>query len=235
MLNSLNQAIYSSLNELSLLAPELSRVMRFLSNESFLKGGLIMGLFWGLWFSTAEEEKLRTNRETIIAIFFGAFLSMFLARVMAVACPFVVRPINDPNFIYSIPFRPPETWSVGWSSFPSDHAALFSALAAGLWFISRPVAALTMMYVIVVVFIPRVYLGYHYPIDIIAGMIIGIAAAVAANIFKIKQTFAKPFVGLSEKYPGLFYFMFFIFSFQVCTLFDSIRRFGSAFIKYMHL
>jgi len=62
-------------------------------------------------------------------------------------------------------------------SFPSDHAVMAGAVAAGLWLVSRrlgftaTVAALLMAFA-------RVYVGVHYPRDVLAGLALGAAVAL---------------------------------------------------------
>jgi undecaprenyl-diphosphatase len=60
-----------------------------------------------------------------------------------------------------------------WNSFPSDHAMLFFALGAGLWSINRTVGLIACIWTIVVIDFPRMYLGIHYPSDVIFGALFG--------------------------------------------------------------
>jgi hypothetical protein len=57
----------------------------------------------------------------------------------------------------------------GWSSFPSDHACLFFALATGLCLISPVIGGLALLHASLIVSLPRIYLGLHYPTDVLAG------------------------------------------------------------------
>src|SRR3546814_12277769 len=61
----------------------------------------------------------------------------------------------------------------GWSSFPSDYAVLFSGLAVAVWIQSWRGGLLCAIWDLVVVCLPRVFLGYPYPTDIAAGLVIG--------------------------------------------------------------
>lgn len=56
-------------------------------------------------------------------------------------------------------------------SFPSDHATIAAALAAGLWLANRKVGAIAAVLALVEGF-SRVYLGLHYPHDIAAGILL---------------------------------------------------------------
>ena len=63
------------------------------------------------------------------------------------------------------------------SSFPSSHTAVTLAVALALApFLARPLAAAGIGYAVLVGW-SRVYLGVHYPLDIVAGAGIGMAAA----------------------------------------------------------
>lgn len=63
------------------------------------------------------------------------------------------------------------------SSFPSAHAAWFFALAMTVWYTNRKWG--TWYFILATLMgIARVYAGVHWPYDIIAGAIIGIASGV---------------------------------------------------------
>jgi undecaprenyl-diphosphatase len=226
-MNPINDAIFYCMTELGKRSWFFDKSMAFLLDADLFKGGLIMALYWWIWFARGEEAYVRKRRETVMAIFAGAFLALVLAMFFAVILHFQLRPIHDPAFLYKLPHgvhKGLETWS----AFPSDHASLFTALAAGLWFISRRLALLTMLYVIVVIFLPRIYLGLHYPEDLAGGMVLAVVCVALTNIPVIKRTFAQPILALSERYPGLFYSLFFLLSFQIATLFHSFRELGRA-------
>jgi undecaprenyl-diphosphatase len=59
-------------------------------------------------------------------------------------------------------------------SFPSDHATGGFALAFGIWLYDRTIGTVLLVIAAVVSF-SRVYVGTHYPGDVVAGALIGIA------------------------------------------------------------
>ncbi len=65
-------------------------------------------------------------------------------------------------------------------SFPSDHATVAGAVAAGLWFADRRVGRVAIGLAVGMAF-ARVYVGAHYPGDVLAGLALGAVVATAVN------------------------------------------------------
>ena len=63
-------------------------------------------------------------------------------------------------------------------SFPSDHATGAFALAFGIWLYDRKIGTVLLGLAALLAF-SRVYVGTHYPGDVVAGALIGIAVAGA--------------------------------------------------------
>jgi membrane-associated phospholipid phosphatase len=57
-------------------------------------------------------------------------------------------------------------------SFPSDHAVMSGAVAAGLWLVSKRLGAVAAVAALVMGF-ARVYIAAHYPHDVLAGLALG--------------------------------------------------------------
>ena len=62
-------------------------------------------------------------------------------------------------------------------SFPSDHSVVAGAVAAGLFLVDRRVGIVTAVLALVMAF-ARVYVGAHYPGDVVAGLAVGAAVAL---------------------------------------------------------
>ncbi len=65
-------------------------------------------------------------------------------------------------------------------SFPSDHATAVGAVAVGLWFVNRRLGTVAVVAAVFMAF-TRVYVGAHYPGDVVAGFALGGAVAYGCH------------------------------------------------------
>jgi undecaprenyl-diphosphatase len=89
--------------------------------------------------------------------------------------------------------------------FPSDHATGAFAMATALWFYDRTIGALALLLAAIVAF-ARVYVGVHYPADVVAGALIGIAVALIFQFTPLRAVIvriATACSGLWERVLGL--------------------------------
>jgi undecaprenyl-diphosphatase len=77
---------------------------------------------------------------------------------------------------------------------------------------------------------PRVYLGYHYPTDILVGMMIGSLCACGFNMAAPRRWLAAPVLRWERSSPHSFHMALFFLTFQFATMFDSLR--DSASLTY---
>ncbi len=77
----------------------------------------------------------------------------------------------------------------GYDSFPSGHATLFFALALGVYRYKKLWGVVLFIFALLIS-LSRVIAGVHYPIDIFAGMLLGVLIGGAALFFD-KQLFHR--------------------------------------------
>jgi undecaprenyl-diphosphatase len=194
------------------------------------KGVLPLAILWAIWFKAGDSQQWR--REMVVAILMSGFIAFLLGRLAALALPFRLRPVYDPNIHLTFPLTN-ETGSFlrMWSSFPSDHAALWMAIAAGIFLVWRWIGVLAILHCIILVCLPRIYLGLHYPTDVIAGAAIGAVSAWIVTRAPLRSRFAPFFVRFMEHWPAVGYMLAFLFFFELATMFDEPRLIASFIVK----
>jgi len=197
-----------------------------------VKGGLFLLLYWYFWFKQGPEQPRR--RETITAIFIGVIFSLIVCRTMADLLPFRDRPMYV-DASYRHPSIQVDPNIENWSAFPSDQAGYFFALATGIFFLSRPLGLILGVYSAGFICLTRIYLGLHYPSDILVGAAIGVSVvAIIAHSPLIRQRLAAPIIRSERLYPGVFYAGFFLVSFEMAELFHHIRGTVHQIFRFMY-
>ena len=229
-MNALDYSIISVFNRFEGQHPLFDHAVVSLSNDGFLRGGIIASLCWWAWFKNGEDkDKNKPVREIIITANVACFVSILFARLVVLALPFRVRPNSDPTNGLHFPAATID-WH-NWSSFPSDHAIMFFTLTTCLFFISRVLGWIALLDTVVLVCLPRICLGIHYPTDILAGAAIGVGIGFLANKKEVKGFVSKGVFQWMEKHPGWFYALFFLFMYQMMSIFWDIRCVISGGIK----
>ncbi|HET7900612.1 MAG TPA: phosphatase PAP2 family protein [Candidatus Nanopelagicales bacterium] len=74
-------------------------------------------------------------------------------------------------------------------SFPSDHACIVGAVAAALFLVDRRLGWIASVLAVLMA-ITRVYVGAHWPLDVVAGLALG-AAVSAAVVLLLRRPVAR--------------------------------------------
>jgi len=229
-MNAFDSSILSCINRFVGQHPAFDKVVVYLGTNCFLRGGIIAALCWWAWFMHGEDrDKSKAARETIISAMLAAFVSILFVRLLDLALPFRTRPVCDPANGWHFPSGATD-WQ-NWSSFPSDHAIMFFALTTCLFFISRALGWIALLETVFLICLPRIYLGIHYPTDILAGAVIGLGIGFLANQKPLKKFAAQGAFRWMEKSPGSFYAAFFLFMYQITVLFWDVRNLAGAALR----
>jgi membrane-associated phospholipid phosphatase len=136
-----------------------------------LLGGIpFAGAVFYFWVQAEREDRQDVLRR-IITILIGSFAAIVLALIAGRMISWL-PPQRQPGLSHLYPaFLIPD---VNINSFPSDSTAVFTAVAMGIPSINRIAGLFLLAAVPLFVSLPRMYVGGHYPTDVLAGLLIGI-------------------------------------------------------------
>jgi undecaprenyl-diphosphatase len=199
----------------------INLLVRDIGDSNLLKGGLFMAFFWWAWFRTKGDTTAR--RRYVVLSIIGALAVVIVARGMQLTLPFHDRPLYAAtNFVMPIGVHP--AGLSHWSSLPSDHAALFFALSLAVWYEARTLGYLAMIWTLVVICLPRIYLGYHYASDMVAGALLGLVMMAAIQRYLRNWNVTERIVQWEVGHRAAFYGLAFFATFETTILFYDIRE-----------
>lgn len=161
----MDAALFTYLNALPLRVPLLGRIAVPVAAYAIVLYSLL--LLW-LW---VRAGAIGEGRRVLLLAAFAAVLSLGVNVVLNVVAPrprpFLVLPAH-------VLVPPPHD-----ASFPSDHAAVTTAIGVTLILGGQAVRGVAAMIGAVLIGIARVMVGVHYPSDIAGGMVVGGGCAAA--------------------------------------------------------
>lgn len=118
----------------------------------------------------------------------SAAMGTLAAAVVGIGCAVVANELLKALFTEARPCRTlPASFTViacpGATdyAFPSNHSAFAGAIAAAVFLLDRRLGAIAAVLALLEGF-SRVYLGVHYPHDVVVGLLVGAAVTVAAAL-----------------------------------------------------
>ncbi|WP_042396013.1 phosphatase PAP2 family protein [Streptacidiphilus carbonis] len=151
---------------------------------SYGLGLFALMMIWCWW------QARRARSATAMAL----ALAVPVAVVLAYVVNDIVKSIFDearPCQVITSPATLQPCPGVGDWAFPSNHSAIAAAAAAAVWLISRRLAAVATLAALVMGF-SRIWVGAHYPHDVLVGFAVG--AVVAVPVMLVARRYAPPLV-----------------------------------------
>ena len=167
----------------------LDWLVKYLANDFLIPAAMAL-IGAGLWFTGKTKDERRRNQwgfiYAIVGLGFSALLVQLINDHYFRARPYVAFPQLLPQ-VHRLFYEPTV------SSFPSFPAAVTFAFAFGIWLENKRIGGL-LFCMAALMSLARVYIGIHYPSDILGGAAIGVTVTF---IFSwILRLILKPIVNL---------------------------------------
>lgn len=166
MLADADKALFFWINALAGRAPIFDAAMVWVASDYFVPVSMGLTLV-ALWFIGRDApQRMRYQIGMFTALTAMALSS--LAVLIINALFFRPRPFDGLDGVNLLFYQPTD------SSFPSNSAAAAFAIASAVWCVNRRIGAALFAAAAVYGF-SRVYVGVHYPADILGGVVIAVA------------------------------------------------------------
>ncbi|WP_160723071.1 undecaprenyl-diphosphatase [Bacillus sp. USDA818B3_A] len=172
----MNYQIFKAINQLAGHHPIMDKVMVFTTQYALIVFAVVLLL---MWFLGKEQYKYSVVYAAITGGI-GLLINFVLGHIYYEPRPFVTHHVH------------PLIQHAKDASFPSDHTTGAFSLALAILLRHRKIGFGMLVFAILTGF-SRIYVGHHYPFDVLGSMIVGIA--VSSLVYKFSSTL-KPITRL---------------------------------------
>ena len=215
---AIDKIITLFLNQFAHFSPYFDHFIYMLAENKLLKGGVVLAVFYLLWFQD------KRYRKQLIITFMASFVAEVATIILSLNLPFRARPYTDTDIVFNEPVKVDHWWNNAISSFPSDHATLFTVLGIGVLLSNRKMGYWMIGYILVFILLPRLYLGLHYFTDLLSGAIVGIITLWISFQLKHVKKVAAFIEQFADQKPQYFYPLLFLICYQLVDLFTESRE-----------
>ncbi|CNE84445.1 undecaprenyl-diphosphate phosphatase [Yersinia mollaretii] len=169
-MEQMNYFFFSMINATPASSPWMISFATFIARDLIMIVPVLLVALW-LWGPKSTMELQRTVvSKAAIALAFSMLSAACIGMLFPHDRPFVV------GFGYNFLSHAPD------SSFPSDHGTAIFTVALAFVFWHKIWSAITMMGVAIAIAWSRVYLGVHWPLDMVGAFILGIIGCLFAQL-----------------------------------------------------
>ncbi|MGH6912364.1 MAG: phosphatase PAP2 family protein [Geminicoccales bacterium] len=197
------------------------------------RGAVIASIVCWAYFS--KYQRIINSSLDWPRIMLGTVLAIAISRLMQNYFPVRLRPRHDPALDFILPANVRIEQLRDWGSFPSDHGVLFGALALAVYFLDRRLGWVAIGWTILVILLPRIYTGAHYPSDVVAGALIGGLIMAGVWLLPSPQSLQRTLLYLEGHHKGVVVAALFLFLYFSSTLFSDVRGLVNLLPEFLDL
>ncbi|HXN17167.1 MAG TPA: phosphatase PAP2 family protein [Candidatus Binatus sp.] len=191
---------------------------QFLTVNALASTWIFAAVFYLYW--RIEDQRTALRRSQLVEIFVCFCLAIVTTLVWR---PWIAWPAPSllPRFRI---LYPDYFWAEGnLNCFPSHSTLIYLIVAVGLWRLNRWLSMLLMFWVLFVISLPRIYVGGHYPIDVLAAILLAAVAVWATRQICATARVSELLTRIIWKKTPLEFFLF-------LWLFELAEGFRSSYV-----
>lgn len=261
MLESIDVWLFTFANGVSGRSFTLDALIALAGVDPVAKAGPVIAAFFYAWWMPDAKDAQRRRRRVLLVTLATLFVIAPAMKALS-ASGYSPRPLVQAEATYGwsregdvaartvIAYRAPLTGDAAvrharlaqgevepndLASFPSDHAALFLALAAGIFLAARGPGLLALGWTICITLGSRVATGMHWPSDMVAGGAIGLAilATALALARLLPRRWFDALLGWSERHPSWTAAFFALVLLEVANAMGLLKRIAELALAYL--
>lgn len=213
-------------------SPSFDWVIRLLVDMDLLRLGPLIGVLVYVW--VAPRGRIEDRPEFVLRSFAGIVLATMASRLLQASLPERPRPRHALETL-AFPSLGHLQALEDWSSFPSDTATFVFAVVAAIAVRSRPLACLAAAWATAFVCFPRLYLGYHYLSDLVAGAVLGVVLMGFTQWLPLSPRITCQVHRLAERHPALGVALLVLVGYELITTFRALRQTRDALRDILHV
>lgn len=246
-----SNAAYEALNSLSGRSWTFDTLVALPIDNALVKAGPLGACFAYAWHAATDASEKQRRRLVLVGTLLSLCIVIATTKTLGGEV-FLPRPFILAQNVYVIEdgrlapaerlrYRPPlagegrdrfESLQRGvatendLSSFPSDHAGFYIALALGIFLACRVAGMVAIGWTVVMILLSRIITGMHSPLDIVAGGGLGVAAMLAIHwaLNRPARRLGCRVADLTMRYEGLASAVLFFALFEVVSTLANSRE-----------